>query len=448
MREGDHFELPKFATLADTVGFCEDETTFNVWTGSQAQYGVAELVRLNGNARAVRRFRDPGGRVIVQPGWGTAISESTNTEPAAWIRLDRLPILEPYQAPVTWAELWRAIEQSGAAPEDLLRPALAPIRDGKSHILLVGFPIPARVGEAPTVLHWQPLLLPDSVTSRKTPPGFRNNDQGLWTRDLAIVLRGDKPLSWLSGENWAIDRLGARGQLPEPLRLASVTLVGAGSLGSAVAELLVRGGVHDLHIVDPERLSAGNLVRHTLTLWNVAQHKSEWLARRLNGVSPFARVRFSNREANAEGSSGHVGPKIVLDCTGSDDVLQQLSAGPPEPGTLLVSLSIGLGARRLYALAAPGKVLDFRRFQAAVHRWLKQDLEDHGPGPLPQEGPGCWHPLFPARQDEIAMHAAAAVQELVKWVAVPPTEWTLSVLQRSVSEAGELFYGPGRHAER
>ncbi len=36
-------------------------------------------------------------------------------------------------------------------------------------------------------------------------------------------------------------------------------------------------------------------------------------------------------------------------------------------------------------------------------------LRDH---PLPRAGPGCWHPLFPARIDDIWMLAATAIKYL------------------------------------
>ncbi len=442
LREGEHFELPQFSPLADTVGFYEDSSTFASWTASAARYGRVELAPLpGGRAQAAKRFLDPSGRVIVSPAWGSCIAECAARQATGWLRLDSVPVVKPYQAPGTWSEFWRLIMESGVEPETLLRPVLAPLRDGKPHALLVGFPISVRVGDAPSVMHWQPLHLPSQVTSTNATSGFRCNEQGLWSRDKAMVLQSKQRLTWLNGESWSPEVLGVRGRLSAALRGTRFTLVGAGSLGSGVAELLVRGGVWDVHIVDPERLTAGNLVRHSLSVEDIGQHKAERLAQRLNRLSPFARASFSNRHAHGERRGSVVGPRMVLDCTGSDDVLQRLSAGTPEAGSLLVSLSVGLGARRLYIVRAPGMSFPFSEFKPVMQPWLARDVEDHGGRLLPHEGPGCWHPLFPARSDELSMHAAAAVSELERAIGEDSCTWSLRVFERRVDGDGALTYG-------
>lgn len=443
LREGEHYELPQFSPLADTVGFCEDTSTFVLWTSDAPRYGRVELAWLPGGAAyAAKRFLDSSGGVIVAPAWGAFISGCTTLQVAGWLRLDSVPVYRLYQAPVTWGEFWKILVESRLDPEAILRPALAPLRDGKPHALLVGFPIPVRVGEAPSVMHWQPLQLPSQVTSAKPTPGFRGNEQGLWSRDHAMVLQSKKQLTWLTGENWNPEVLGARGRLSASLRRTSITLLGAGALGSAVAELLMRGGVWDIHVVDPERLTAGNLVRHSLSMEELGQHKAERLARRLNRLSPFAQASFSNRYANSERNVGTSGQRVVLDCTGSDDVLQRMSVGTAEARTLLVSLSVGLGAKRLYVVRAPGMSFPFSEFKAAMQVWLARDVEEFGGRQLPHEGPGCWHPLFPARPDEISMHAAAAVSELESAMHEDSPTWCLRVLERRRDEGGTLTYGP------
>lgn len=443
LRPGDHFELPKFSVRPETVGFCEDSATFAAWTASAARYGRVELAGLSGGAAyAARRFLDSAGGEIVAPAWGAYIAGRTNPQVAGWLRLDSVPIREPYEAPQTWREFWTLIAASGVNPETLLRPVLAPLRDGKPHALLVGFPIPLRVGQAPSVMHWQPLHLPSQVTSAKAAQGFRSNEEGHWRRDQAMVLRGKGSLTWLNGENWSPEVLGARGRLNAALRNTQVTLVGAGALGSVVAELLVRGGVWDIHIVDPERLTAGNLVRHALSLEEIGQHKAEYLAQRLNRLSPFACCSFSKRRAHDERKENAQGLRLVLDCTGSDDVLQRLSAGTLEAGSMLVSVSVGLGAKRLYVACAPGMSFPFSEFKAAMQVWLARDVEDNGGRMLPHAGPGCWHPLFPAGPDEIALHAAAVVAELERVARGDSRSWSLRVMERRIDDDGTLRYGP------
>ena len=65
-----------------------------------------------------------------------------------------------------------------------------------------------------------------------------------------------------------------------------VAIVGCGSLGSALADILVRAGVGRLTLIDPEVLRVENLGRHILTSRDVGQPKAYALARRLLEVNP------------------------------------------------------------------------------------------------------------------------------------------------------------------
>lgn len=49
---------------------------------------------------------------------------------------------------------------------------------------------------------------------------------------------------------------------------------------------------------------------------------------------------------------------------------------------------------------------------------------------FPREGVGCWHPVFPARADDISMMAAVGVKYLESIVVTYPTEPTLTVFEQ------------------
>ena len=106
------------------------------------------------------------------------------------------------------------------------------------------------------------------------------------------------------GENWHPDQIGSRGRLPKSFTEARVLLIGAGALGSSVAEMLVRGGVSDLTVFDPQRVEAGNLVRHTLGFDVIGTSKALALAAHLNGANPNARVRGFAAPFPAAGVAG------------------------------------------------------------------------------------------------------------------------------------------------
>lgn len=69
-----------------------------------------------------------------------------------------------------------------------------------------------------------------------------------------------------------------------------IMVVGAGSLGSTVAEQLVRNGVPEIILVDDDEVEAVNLTRTVYTCEDIGIPKTEALARRLTAINPALAV--------------------------------------------------------------------------------------------------------------------------------------------------------------
>lgn len=89
------------------------------------------------------------------------------------------------------------------------------------------------------------------------------------------------------------------GLLSGALRDRSALVAGCGSVGSYVAEQLVRGGVGRLALVDPEPVEAVNLSRTVYTAEDVGVLKTEALARRLLHVDPAVELALEPRAVDA-----------------------------------------------------------------------------------------------------------------------------------------------------
>lgn len=434
VRSGDEFELPQWKSQAFTVGFSETRDSFASWQHLSITSGQVEFVTLrDANALVARRFLDDQGHSVVEPSWGRYIRESKDTRLGAWIRLPGLPVLAPYAAPMTWGELAACLKTMDLSLEALLQRALKPLRDGTRHVLLLGFPVPRRFGESHSQLHWQPIMLPELSFGAKPRKGFSASEKGLWLGDQATVLGLKKPLTWLSGVNWAVDELGTRGQLAQELRGRDLCVIGAGALGAVLTEVLVRGGVHRGVVVDADTVSAGNLVRHSLTLEDVGLSKSERLCRRLNTLSPHADfvpfvARFPELDEAALRHSAEC--DIVLDCSGTDDVLQALAEEARATDALYVSVALGRGARRFYVYCAKGRSFPVEEFRDAIAPWLTRDADQFKDTTFPWEGVGCWHPVFPATADQVWLFAATAARR-IETAAVDNAPLGLSVFELS-----------------
>ncbi|WP_158616950.1 ThiF family adenylyltransferase [Corallococcus exercitus] len=169
-------------------------------------------------------------------------------------------------------------------------------------------------------------------------------------------------MDWLRTDDWAPEELRSRGALPEELRRSWIPLLGAGALGSAVAEMLVRGGVRRLVVVDPD-----------------------------------------------------------IDCTASNDVLHALERIPWDGPRLFFSASFGVGARRVLCFSATGTSFPVTAFWEQCGQWIREDYKELLRADLPREGVGCWHPVFPARADDVMLAAAITVKALVRSAKLRPT---------------------------
>ena len=405
--EGDPFELPDFCASDPLVAFSESVASFDLWSDVQYTHGIAEMGQLHKRGPlVVREFKTPQGKLLVKPSWGTVISEAISQPVVVWIRLTELPVLPPFRAPATWGEFRSAVKNSGVRLDDILENALATIRDGLRHIALIGFPIPEEFGPAkqPHQMHWQALSLPIVSRGQNYCHGFRPNAKGYWMRDRQECFRDSDTIQWLKSINWHEDQLSGRGRIKPVLSGRRIAIIGAGAIGSVLAELLVRGGVRELLIVDADTVEAGNLVRHTLSLADVGKPKAVALADHLNQVSPHAHVEgvcdaFPDLTMESETKLQEY--EVVLDCSATDEVLRGIGDWKWKPGTVLFSLSLGFEAERLYLLSGMPEIDYMRSLEESFKDELEVDRRLLENAELPVEATGCWHPLFPARIDRI-----------------------------------------------
>lgn len=106
-----------------------------------------------------------------------------------------------------------------------------------------------------------------------------------------------------------------------------VLVLGCGSLGSTIIELMARAGIGNLTIVDPELFLPENCSRHVLGLSSVHQGKATQLADRLTREIPGVSVRGVSALASSW-VSDRVTPDmfdLIVDCTGESSVRTLLS---------------------------------------------------------------------------------------------------------------------------
>lgn len=176
----DRFELPdvKKSYNIDII-FNEDEISYMQWEDSGAKSGMVKLKRGENNQYFVKTFYDLKNNICVENVWGGYVNEKKDDFiTGIWIALDKIPVINIWQAPNTIAELKNVLEQNGISWEQDIIRLFDRIRDGKRHPFLIGFPIPEKFFGENRNYHWWSWMLPRLSYGNKVHKGFRPEKKG------------------------------------------------------------------------------------------------------------------------------------------------------------------------------------------------------------------------------------------------------------------------------
>jgi hypothetical protein len=443
LEPGDPFEMPAFSIeqQSTVVGVSEHPRNLSSWRTCSCRFGLADFAQINANTLAVVSFYTLHRKMVKAVKWGKTITEAFNASRklGAWILLNEVPVISPWQAPVNWSELKQACRSQHIDILEAIKEVSTQLRDGMPHIVLLGYPIPKMVKEANYQVYWQAFKLPVLSRGSKTANGFRTNETGYWQRDKINFFTDRTSIEWADTENWNKSEFNSRGQLDTIVGLKSTLLIGAGAVGSVLSEMLVRAGLEKLGIMDTDFVKMANLVRHTLNMSNLNNPKAPALSNHLNMVSPHACIKSYSEifpPITPETIKAIQQYEVILETTGSDIVLSNLDNYQWENKKIFISVSLGLGGKRIFIFSMYGKQFLHEKFVSGVHFWLQQEIGEYD-DELPRDGVGCWHPAFPARIDDVWLHSSAAIKVIEAIMSCPPEKPTLIVFEQ-IWEEGEF----------
>lgn len=189
-----------------------------------------------------------------------------------------------------------------------------------------------------------------------------------------------------------------------------VLIIGAGSLGGAVAENLVRMGVTNMGILDPDLLDVGNLTRHVLGMDAVGHNKATALANALSLTMPDANVAgipASFPPGTHELAEELRSFDVIVDCTGSDAALDAMAEFDWGGEKTFVSLAMTWRAEGLLVFIASEASFPAIDAKESFH---EMDVPPTEFGDAHMEGIGCWHPVFPATAADVRMWSAVGAR--------------------------------------
>ena len=225
--------------------------------------------------------------------------------------------LRPSEYPKTFGDFFALLEKNDSALGTVGRYITSD--SDKRKQFLLSFKSKGGIGLAGLLL---PPPMVENISGRHTPMsgprkkgfeqiwhGFRMS-RGMcsdvyFRRYAALLLSGAKvtrvDTSWVHGRD--------HNPSTAILHTKSVVMIGAGSLGSGVLELLAKTGVGKITIVDPEILESENVCRHTLGIPSVARKKSTELKKMM--VNRFPHLQFEEYPGGWEHMYARTPDKIL-----------------------------------------------------------------------------------------------------------------------------------------
>lgn len=216
-------------------------------------------------------------------------------------------------------------------------------------------------------------------------------------------------------------------------KLLKIGLVGAGSIGSKIAESLVRAGVAELVVIDGDLMLPANLSRHALNWERVGAAKAKGLAEHLGLINLAVKVQAINVDLRWQQSPQNYSDRlkqltdchILVDATGDHPTTLMLAAMAEAASLPFIAVSVfegGIGA--LLAPCVPGLsppfVIAYEQYQA----YCKQEVDAQGiviPPPPPRRYEGTAADGSPMMADDadVSMAAAHAARLILDMMARP-----------------------------
>lgn len=233
------------------------------------------------------------------------------------------------------------------------------------------------------------------------------------------------------------DEFGLRSSRASKAKGCKVAIVGVGSVGSKVAEILLRSGIHRFVLVDGDVMLPANLERHTLDWRDVGARKATAVKRRLTNIVGGATVDVITANLNwqrsakvhADDIETIAGCDLIIDATGDGPTAYQLGAIASNFRKPFLSATVfegGLGC--LVARSIPGVDPAYSLGRAAYHAYCEQ--EDVAP---PLSGTRDYESLSETGEPMVADDAAATL------AAGHTARIALDVLDGVVEQAGPAW---------
>lgn len=197
---------------------------------------------------------------------------------------------------------------------------------------------------------------------------------------------------------------------------ANTVIVGLGSLGSRLAEHVVREGAPNLRIFDYDKILPHNISRHTLTSASLFLDKAKEVELRLKAINPVCTVHSASTNVTSIGVGSFTteitgkDTGILIDATASISVMRRLCNSDNAMRTIKVEIANNGLLGLIYCEGKRRKPrIDDLKAALPLHCLARKDLQDWLSASETFSvaiGMGCASASMPMADSRVALHAA------------------------------------------
>lgn len=156
---GEYYEIPDFIVKKGyRILYNEDMVSMMEWEDSEENWGYVDFICAGNNQYYSDTYSSISGKICKTTKWGKYVVSFKERMEGAWILLKTEPVINGWQAPNIFDELKQALRKQGIDFKSILEKIMPHFRDGKRHILMIGFPIPKKIGQEANLIHWESFI--------------------------------------------------------------------------------------------------------------------------------------------------------------------------------------------------------------------------------------------------------------------------------------------------
>ena len=413
VKDNDPFEIPLTDYTLSGLNCLYKESNLDNWAAFPYTFGYAQLAQKKvgeENYLVLKEiydidYEESRGRVF----WGNYI-ENANiiSKYSVWIKLKNLPLELPWSFPDKWESLIKICQnQEIDLLSTLTKLFIKSNMISAGQILCLTFPIPAKINGPNRTMSWLFIELPAFNYPSK---GFRNSTHSKLKYYLS---RFKGRIKYCFSENIDNEYLLSRGKMNSSIAQKNVAIIGLGAIGSLLAENLSRLGFDEIALYDSDHFTYFNIARHSLNLDDNGKSKVIAIKDKITKNNPHLIVSW-NSKLQPDNIDKLKPTKIIIDCSANPEVIKLLKTYEFKEDKLFVIAAVGYGATDFIVYFNKGNLFNADEYQnriVPIYKKIIDDLELTEQD-LVMQGVGCYHPVFPARFDDINIWSSLLVKAI------------------------------------